>query len=98
MPALHAAGFTIVVLSRIGFTVTFPCYVEVRCVDDFSIFSFITALTRINAVAASLAAVVWDLDTNLIEAAVAAGVKYFIPGHYTADIQNEKSRVEYCIV
>ena len=51
-----------------------------------SIMSLTTALSGINVMTPSLAAVVRDLDVNLIEAAVGTGVEYLIPAHYTANI------------
>ena len=86
MPTLHAASFTVIVLSRIGSTATFPCYVEVRYGHYSYISSLTTPLTGIDAVASYLAIVGRDLDANFIEAAVAAGVKRLISTHDTIDI------------
>lgn len=58
-----------------------------------SINSLTKALRGQDAVASCLGALARQLDANLVEAAVAAGVQRFIPAHYTADLQNPKSKV-----
>lgn len=61
--------------------------------DYESIPSLTESLKGIDAVASCLASIARGLDSNLVEAASAAGVKRFIPAHYTADIQNAKSKL-----
>jgi nucleoside-diphosphate-sugar epimerase len=89
--ALLAAGFQVSVLTRATSTATFPSYVNILSVDYESIESLTTALKGQDALISCLASLAIELDNNLIEAAVTAGVKRFIPAHYTANIRNKNS-------
>jgi NmrA-like family len=61
-------------------------------VDYNSVESITTALKGQDAVISCLSSTVLYLENNLVEGAAAAHVKRFIPGHYSADMRNEKSR------
>jgi hypothetical protein len=89
--ALHAAGFQVSVLTRANSKATFPSYVNILPVDYESIESLTTALKGQDALVSCLASLAIELDNNLIDAAATAGVKRFIPAHYTADLRNKNS-------
>ena len=59
--------------------------------DYESIQSLTKALKGQDALVSCLTSLALELDNNLVEAAAAAGVKRFIPAHYTADMRNERS-------
>lgn len=59
--------------------------------DYESIESLTAAFQGQDALISCLASLALELDNNLIEAAALAGVKRFIPAHYSADLRNKNS-------
>jgi uncharacterized protein YbjT (DUF2867 family) len=90
--ALRAAGFQISAITRHDSTAVFPDYVKVLSVDYESVDSITKALQSQHAVVSCFAASGLHLEDNLVEAAIAAGVKHFIPSHFSADMRNPKAK------
>ncbi|KAL7811656.1 NAD(P)-binding protein [Trichoderma gracile] len=92
LPALLAANkFTITVLRRHASSPsTFPSGVRVVEVDFSSIDSLTAALAGQDAVVSTIgSAALKDEQKTLIDAAVAAGVKRFLPSEFGCDLTNE---------
>jgi hypothetical protein len=61
--------------------------VDLRYINYTYLISSLTkGLLGIDAIASLLRAVARDLNANLIEATLAAGVEHYIPKHYTVKI------------
>jgi hypothetical protein len=90
---LLAANFTVTVLTRQKSSPsTFPPTVKVAAVDYTSLDSLTTALRGQDAVVSTLASLAIDVQTRLIKAALAAGVKRFIPSEFGSDTRNPLTR------
>lgn len=89
--ALLSAGFKVTILSRSGSSDAFPSDVKVIKADYDSIESLTSALAGIDAVVSTVGAPGLKSQGNVIEAAVRAGVKRFIPSEYGCDTLNEKT-------
>ncbi|KAI2471088.1 NAD(P)-binding protein, partial [Annulohypoxylon bovei var. microspora] len=87
---LLKAGFQVTVLTREGSTHTFPSNVTVKIVDYTSQDSLVKALQGQDAVVATLASSALDAQLPLIDAAVKAGVKRFIPSDFGSDTYHPK--------
>ncbi|KAK0649856.1 hypothetical protein B0T16DRAFT_325231 [Cercophora newfieldiana] len=87
--ALLSAGYTVSAITRTTSTSTFPPSVNVIKADLTSLESLTSAFTGQDAVIATIAASEIGNQTLLVDAAVAAGVKRFIPsefGHVAAKV------------
>ncbi|KAJ0417523.1 hypothetical protein BJY00DRAFT_315814 [Aspergillus carlsbadensis] len=90
--ALLASGkFTVQVLTRKESDAAFPPSVQVAAVDYNSVEELVTVLRGQDIVIATFGTGALESQTPLIEAAIAAGVKRFIPSEFTADIGNPKA-------
>ncbi|KAI1174843.1 hypothetical protein F4777DRAFT_599186 [Nemania sp. FL0916] len=76
------AGFTVTALTREGSTATFPTNVARKEVDYSSAESLVSALEGQDAVVSTIATVAVGGQKPLVDAAVAAGVKRFIPSEF----------------
>ncbi|KAL4865766.1 hypothetical protein BDV12DRAFT_210926 [Aspergillus spectabilis] len=83
--------FDLTVLSREGSDRAFPPTVRVIKVDYGSIDQLTAALKEKDAVISTLSGDAIDVQETLIQAAVAAGVKRFIPSEFSSDIGNPKT-------
>lgn len=90
MKALVGAGFEVTVLTRSKKTGAYDSTVEVREVDFTSVELLTSALEKIDAVVSTLSGKAIDSQTALIDAAVAAGVKRFIPSDFGSVSTNPK--------
>jgi uncharacterized protein YbjT (DUF2867 family) len=90
---LLAANFTVTVLTRQQSSPSaFPPTVKVTPVDYTSLDSLTTALRGQDAVVSTLASRAIDVQTRLIDAALAAGVQRFIPSEFGSDTRNPLAR------
>jgi uncharacterized protein YbjT (DUF2867 family) len=91
---LLAANFTVTVLTRHNSTSTptFPPTVTVHPVDYDSIDSPTTALKGQDAVISTLGSLAISVQTRLIDAALASGVRRFIPSEFGCDTRNALTR------
>ena len=93
LDALLAAGsFEVTIITREGSNSTFPPGIKVIPVDYSSLDSLTTAFRGQDAVVSTLAMVALDTQTRMIDAAIAAGVKRFLPSEFGSDTYNPKSR------
>ncbi|KAK3378693.1 hypothetical protein B0T24DRAFT_137826 [Lasiosphaeria ovina] len=89
---LLADGFKVTVLTREGSTHTFPASVTVAHVDYDSVDSLAKALKGQDAVVASVGnAALHKQQVALVEAAVKAGVKRFIPSDFGSNTAHPKA-------
>ncbi|KAI0377198.1 NAD(P)-binding protein [Hypomontagnella monticulosa] len=88
---LVAAGFQVSVLTRQDSYRTFPSTVVVKPVNYDSLDSLTDALRGQDAVVSALNDAGIPKQFNLIEAAIKAGVKRFIPSDFGSNTFNEKS-------
>ncbi|KAH6697516.1 isoflavone reductase [Plectosphaerella plurivora] len=88
LPTLVKSGLTITALSRESSSATFPEGVKV-VKTDFSPESLQRALTGQDAVVSMIPIVALAEQQKLAEAALAAGVKLFVPSEYGSDTTNE---------
>ncbi|KAI0128770.1 hypothetical protein BJ170DRAFT_580512 [Xylariales sp. AK1849] len=79
---LQAAGFKVTALTRESSSSTFPPGVDVKKVDYESVDSLTTALQNQDAVVSAAATVAVGKQYPIIDAAIAAGVKRFIPSEF----------------
>jgi hypothetical protein len=79
---LLAAGFTVTALTRADSGSTFPSAVKVIPVDYDSLDSLTTALKGQDAFVCTLATLAIGVQIRLVDAAIAAGVKRFIPSEF----------------
>jgi NmrA-like family len=79
---LLAAGFTVTALTRADSRSTFPSAVKVVPVDYDSLDSLTAALKGQDALVSTLATLAIGAQIRLIDAAIAAGVKRFIPSEF----------------
>ena len=89
---LLAVDFTVTILTRAESKSTFPSGVKVVPVDYDSLDSLTSALKGHDAFVSTLASTALDVQIRLIDAAIAAGVKRFIPSEFGSDTRNELTR------
>jgi uncharacterized protein YbjT (DUF2867 family) len=85
--------FTITVISRVGSKSTFPSGVKVVNVDYTSLSSLTSALTGQDAVISTVGTEGLLGQTLIIDAAIAAGVKRFLPSEFGSDISSPATSV-----
>ncbi|PMD37523.1 putative isoflavone reductase like protein P3 [Hyaloscypha variabilis F] len=85
---IESGKFNVSVLSRIGSKATFPPSVKVISVDATSVDSLTAALQGQDAVISAVGHEGFLGQSVLFDAAVAAGVKRFIPSEFGSDISN----------
>ncbi|CAG8899805.1 unnamed protein product [Penicillium egyptiacum] len=94
-PVLHALLqselFNVTVLARQSSQAHFPASVKVICMDYTSVPDLTAALTGQDAVVSVLTTSAMETQIPLIEAAVKAGVKRFLPSEFCANIGNPKA-------
>ncbi|KAJ5172764.1 hypothetical protein N7492_005357 [Penicillium capsulatum] len=94
-PILHALIqsnlFEVTVLTRQSSQAQFPASVNVLRVDYTSVPDLSSALSGQDAVVSALTTSAMDAQLPLIEAAVAAGVRRFIPSEFSANTGNPKA-------
>ena len=90
--ALLSADFQVTVLTRQSSSPNLPASVTVKPVNYSSLDSLKTALQGQDAVVSTIASASIDDQKLLVEAAVQAGVKRFIPSEFGANTMNEKAR------
>lgn len=94
LDALIKSGkFNVTVLKRISSTATFPASVKVATADFASIDSVTAAFKGQDAVVSTVGMAGLDGQSILVDAAVAAGVKRFLPSDFGCDIANPKTGV-----
>ncbi|PVI05828.1 NAD(P)-binding protein [Periconia macrospinosa] len=76
------ASFNVTILSREGSSSTFPPNIKVVRADFSSHDSLVSAFQGQDAIVASLASSALDIQPKIIDAAIAAGVKRFIPSEF----------------
>ncbi|KAI0411092.1 hypothetical protein F5X98DRAFT_381091 [Xylaria grammica] len=76
------AGFAVTVLTREGSTATFPAGVATKAVDYSSLESLKAALAGQDAVVSTITTVAVGAQQLLVDAALAAGVRRFIPSEF----------------
>ncbi|EIN06632.1 NAD(P)-binding protein [Punctularia strigosozonata HHB-11173 SS5] len=89
---LVAAKFDVIVLSRSENPSKVPAGVAVRHVDYDSVESLTVALQGVDAVVSAVAFAGILGQTKLVDAAVAAGVKRFLPSEYGSDLRHPAAR------
>ena len=90
---LQASGkFNIRVLRRIGSSSTFPPGVDVVDVDFDSVDSLTAALKDQDAVVSTVGMLQILPQRTIIDAAIAAGVKRFIPSEFGSNVSNPRNR------
>ncbi|KXG45633.1 uncharacterized protein PGRI_034000 [Penicillium griseofulvum] len=94
-PILHALLeselFNVSVLARRSSQSNFPASIKVIRVDYTSIQDLTVALTGQDAVVSALTTSAMETQILLVEAAVKAGVKRFLPSEFSANIGNPKA-------
>jgi len=85
--ALLDAGFTVTALTRSSSTSTFPSSVRVQKVDYSSPSSIAAALAGQDAVVSTIATLALTQQASIIDEAVKAGVKRFIPSEFGLNTQ-----------
>jgi hypothetical protein len=81
--------FTVSILSRPESTSTYPDHIKVFK-SDYTSTSLVQAFTGQDAVVCALGAGGLSSEINVIDAAVAAGVKRFLPAEYGSNTLNPK--------
>ncbi|KAL1612149.1 hypothetical protein SLS60_000372 [Paraconiothyrium brasiliense] len=96
LDALLSASHTVTVLTRLGSTSTSKLRphpnLTITEVDFASSASMLPALTGVEVVVSAVAASAMGSQNPLIDAAVQAGVKRFIPAEFGLDSMNEKAK------
>jgi len=88
LQALLDAKFNVTVLSRASSTATFPSSVHVQKVDYSSTDSLLAALKGQDAVVSTIASPGLAAQKTIVDAAVKAGVKRFIPSEFGVNTQS----------
>ena len=89
---LLLADFTVTVLTRPDSHSSFPPTVKVVSVDYDSPDSLTSALKGQDALISTLGSLAIGVQVRLIDAAIAAGVKRFIPSEFGSNNRNERAR------
>lgn len=92
LAALLRANFTVTVLTRTSSTHTFPPSVTVAPVDYTDLSSLISALHGQDALVSTVTTEAVALQRNLIDAAITAGVRRFVPSEFGSDTFNPRTR------
>lgn len=87
---LHEAGFTVTVLTRPQSTTSFPEWAKVVKANYTDKDTLVKAFTGQDAVVACSAPTAARLLNDVVDAAIAAGVKLFIPSDFVTDIFHPK--------
>ncbi|KAE8379007.1 hypothetical protein BDV26DRAFT_260416 [Aspergillus bertholletiae] len=88
---IESNDFNITVLTRHSSKAQFPATVRVIPVDYSSVSELTTALAGQDAVISTITTAAIESQSTLIDAALAAGVKRFIPSEFSADVGNPKA-------
>ncbi|KAJ2986996.1 hypothetical protein NUW58_g4750 [Xylaria curta] len=88
---LLKAGFQVTVFTRQSSTHEFPASVTAKPVDYDSVESLTTALEGQDAIVSTLGFLGLSKQLNLVEAAVKANVRRFIPSEFGSDTTNAKN-------
>ncbi|KAL7272794.1 hypothetical protein RUND412_004381 [Rhizina undulata] len=99
LSALRASSYHVTVLTRAGSATRqcLPADVKVVTVDYDNHASVVEALRGQDALVASIASAALGLQKKIIDAAVEAGVKRYIPSEFGSDTRNEKtSKLAVC--
>lgn len=84
--------FTVSILTRNSSTSTFPPNIKVfRVDDDYPEAELLEAFKGQDAVISTMATASLKLQNDIIDAAVKAGVKRFVPSEFGSDTLNEKA-------
>ena len=84
--------FKVSVLTRASSTTTFPPSVTIHKVpDDYPLLDLIAAFQGQDAVISTVSRLSMEAQKRMIDAAVQAGVKRFIPSEFGGDVDNEKA-------
>ncbi|KAH8657986.1 hypothetical protein BX600DRAFT_468487 [Xylariales sp. PMI_506] len=89
---VDSGKFNVRVLKRIGSSSTFPAGTDVVEVDYSSVPSLTAALQGQDAVVSALTSSEVGAQNPLIDAAVAAGVRRFLPSEFGSDLDDAKTR------
>jgi uncharacterized protein YbjT (DUF2867 family) len=92
VPALVDAGFEVTVLTRSGSSPELPSSVKTATVDYKDVDSLTKALTGQDALVSTIGAAGLSEQEHLVDAAIAAGVKRYIPSEFGSDTTNPKSQ------
>ncbi|KAI1808705.1 NAD(P)-binding protein [Daldinia bambusicola] len=95
---LLKTDFQLTVLTRKGSNHTWPSNVTVKEVDYNSVDSLTEALQGQDAVVSTITSESVGLQSNLVDAAVKAGVKRFIPSDFGSNTFNEKAAKLPCYI
>lgn len=90
---INCGKFNVTVVKRPSSTATFPASVKVTTADYSTVDSVTAAFQGQDAVVSTVAIAAVQGQSVLIEAAVAAGVKRFLPSDFGCDIANPKTGV-----
>ena len=88
---IHSGKFNLTVVNRASSTATFPASVKVTTADFSSVDSVTAAFKGQDAVVSTLGAPGLLVQSVLVDAAVAAGVKRFLPSDFGCDMGNAKA-------
>lgn len=83
-------SFTVSILSRPDSTSTFPTNIKV-IKTDYTHDSLVEALKGQDALISSIAGTALTKQIDIIDAAIEAGVKRFVPGEFGSDTTNDKA-------
>lgn len=89
---VNSGKFDIQVLRRHGSKTTYPNNVKVVDVDFTSVESLVEPLKGQDAIVSTLAEEVLDLQINIIDAAILAGVRRFVPSEFGSNLDNKNTR------
>ncbi|KAK3179141.1 hypothetical protein K4F52_009387 [Lecanicillium sp. MT-2017a] len=89
---VNSGKFDIQVLRRHGSKRTYPNNVKVVDVDFTSVESLVEPLKGQDAVVSTLAEEALDLQINIIDAAILAGVRRFVPSEFGSNLDNKNTR------
>ena len=85
-------GFSVTALTRPDSTSAFPEQVKVAKVDYDNVESLTSALKGQDALVSTVATAAVKLQENLVDAAIAAGIKRLIPSEFGCDMSNPRAR------
>ncbi|KAK5175103.1 uncharacterized protein LTR77_000240 [Saxophila tyrrhenica] len=92
IPELLASGFDLTALVRPNSTSTLPASIPSIPVDYTDTAALTTALTGFDALISTVGSPAIHLQTYLIDACIAAGVRRFIPSEFGCDTENPRAR------
>ncbi|KAK3056357.1 hypothetical protein LTR09_002864 [Extremus antarcticus] len=92
IPELVASGFEVTALIRPGSTSTLPSSVKTVTVDFSDVSALTDALTGFDALISTVGSPGIQSQTYMVDAAVAAKVKRFIPSEFGSDMSNARAR------